>query len=64
MLCGDGIESEGETPKKTVADELVLDSVPGLVVPADRHQRAAILDLLFPKVPDILVPNTRKSGYD
>ncbi|KAJ2944432.1 hypothetical protein O0L34_g3768 [Tuta absoluta] len=51
MLFGDGIEvPEGETPKKTVADELWQDNIPGVFVPADRHQRAAALDLLFPKV--------------
>ncbi|XP_045510805.1 thioredoxin domain-containing protein 3 homolog [Colias croceus] len=49
-LFGDGIElEEGET-KKFLADELMLNTVPGLFVPADRHQRAAALDLLFPKM--------------
>lgn len=51
VLFGDGVKvDEGETPKKTIGEELIQDSVPGIVVPADRHQRAAVLDLLFPKV--------------
>ncbi|KAG6453004.1 hypothetical protein O3G_MSEX007916 [Manduca sexta] len=50
-LCGDGIETEdGAPPKKVPAEELRADSVPGVYVPADRHQRAAVLDLLFPKM--------------
>ncbi|XP_028164011.1 thioredoxin domain-containing protein 3 homolog [Ostrinia furnacalis] len=48
-LCGDGSE-EGDAPKKTMYEDLRVDGVPGLFVPADRHQRAAALDLLFPKM--------------
>ncbi|XP_034831484.1 thioredoxin domain-containing protein 3 homolog isoform X2 [Maniola hyperantus] len=48
-LYGEGMEAE-EDAKKTVADELKASGVPGLFVPADRHQRASILDLLFPKM--------------
>lgn len=48
-LCGDG-EEEGDEPKKTMYEDLRVDGVPGLFVPADRHQRAAALDILFPKV--------------
>ncbi|KAI5635970.1 thioredoxin domain-containing protein [Phthorimaea operculella] len=56
MLFGDGIEvPEGETPKKTVAEELWQDNIPGVFVPADRHQRAAALDLLFPKLVSTLI---------
>ncbi|XP_045515363.1 uncharacterized protein LOC123708613 isoform X1 [Pieris brassicae] len=53
-LFGDGLSEENE-PKKFLADELHLNSVPGLFVPADRHQRAAALDLLFPKMVGSLV---------
>ncbi|XP_049871204.1 thioredoxin domain-containing protein 3 homolog [Pectinophora gossypiella] len=56
VLFGDGVEvPEGETPKKTVAEELWLDNMPGVFVPVDRHQRAAALDLLFPKLVSTLV---------
>ncbi|KAL0894362.1 hypothetical protein ABMA27_012986 [Loxostege sticticalis] len=48
-LCGDG-EEEGEEPKKTMYEDLRVDGVPGLFVPKDRHQRAAALDILFPKM--------------
>ncbi|CAG9784744.1 unnamed protein product [Diatraea saccharalis] len=47
-LCGDG--EDEEALKKTLYEELKADSVPGLFVPADRHQRAAALDVLFPKM--------------
>ncbi|KAJ0181537.1 hypothetical protein K1T71_002259 [Dendrolimus kikuchii] len=50
-LCGDGLETEnGELPKKVPAVELKADGIPGIHVPADRHERAAVLDLLFPKM--------------
>ncbi|XP_026324096.1 uncharacterized protein LOC113233255 [Hyposmocoma kahamanoa] len=56
VLFGDGVKvEEGETPKKTLGEELVHDSVPGIIVPVDRHQRAAILDLLFPKMVSTVV---------
>ncbi|XP_045485860.1 uncharacterized protein LOC111004474 [Pieris rapae] len=53
-LFGDGLSEEKE-PKKFLADELELHSVPGMFVPADRHQRAAAMDLLFPKMVGSLV---------
>lgn len=50
-LCGDGVEAENvEVLKKVPAVELRSDDIPGIFVPADRHQRAAALDLLFPKM--------------
>lgn len=52
-LYGDGVEDE-EARKKLVVDELRMDGIPGLYVPANRQQRAAVLDLLFPKVRLIL----------
>ncbi|CAK1550846.1 unnamed protein product [Leptosia nina] len=54
-LIGDGIAAEEEETKKFLAEELTANSVPGLFVPADRHQRAAALDLLFPKMVGSLV---------
>lgn len=50
-IFGDGLE-EDERPKKLPADELKADNIPGIYIPADRHKRAAILDLLYPKVPN------------
>ncbi|XP_052756739.1 uncharacterized protein LOC113509850 isoform X2 [Galleria mellonella] len=47
-LYGDG-EEDQET-KRYPAEELYIDGVPGIFVPKDRHQRAAALDLLFPKM--------------
>ncbi|XP_013192940.2 thioredoxin domain-containing protein 3 homolog [Amyelois transitella] len=49
-LYGDGLTDEEKTGKKFPADDLRADNIPGLFVPADRHQRAAALDLLFPKM--------------
>ncbi|XP_063375879.1 thioredoxin domain-containing protein 3 homolog isoform X1 [Cydia fagiglandana] len=54
VLYGEGLEEE-ERPKKLVCDELRLDGVPGIYVPADRQQRAAVLELLFPKMVGALV---------
>ncbi|XP_028038862.1 thioredoxin domain-containing protein 6-like isoform X3 [Bombyx mandarina] len=49
-LYGDGVKTgDGEPNKKVPAEELRAESTPGVYVPADRHQRAAVLDLLFPK---------------
>ncbi|XP_059058999.1 thioredoxin domain-containing protein 6-like [Achroia grisella] len=47
-LYGDGVEDE--SVRKYPAEELYIDGIPGLFVPKDRHQRAAALDLLFPKM--------------
>ncbi|KAL4705296.1 hypothetical protein ACJJTC_018982 [Scirpophaga incertulas] len=52
-LFGDGLDEEAR--QKCLSEELTLDGVPGLFVPADRHQRAAALDLLFPKMVGALV---------
>jgi hypothetical protein len=41
---------EDDDPKKGFYEELRVDSIPGVFVPTDRHQRAAALDLLFSKV--------------
>ncbi|GBP53190.1 hypothetical protein EVAR_8967_1 [Eumeta japonica] len=47
----DGVSSEeGAKVPPTVAAEVRADGVPGLLVPADRHRRAAVLDILFPKM--------------
>ncbi|XP_023954141.1 thioredoxin domain-containing protein 3 homolog [Bicyclus anynana] len=55
-IFGEGLEAEDEeSAKKVVAEELMANGVPGLFVPADRHQRASILDLLFPKMVGALV---------
>ncbi|XP_045458411.1 thioredoxin domain-containing protein 3 homolog [Melitaea cinxia] len=48
-LFGEGLEDE-EQSKKIPSEELKFNGVPGLFVPADRHQRASVLDLLFPKL--------------
>nr|XP_026490501.1 uncharacterized protein LOC113396675 isoform X1 [Vanessa tameamea] len=49
-LFGDGLEMDDEQAKKLPSEELKANGIPGLFVPADRHQRASILDLLFPKL--------------
>ncbi|XP_053607362.1 thioredoxin domain-containing protein 3 homolog isoform X2 [Plodia interpunctella] len=49
-MYGDGLPEEERSSKKFPAEELRLDNIPGIFVPADRHQRAAALDLLFPKM--------------
>ncbi|CAB3248078.1 unnamed protein product [Arctia plantaginis] len=49
-LCGDHLDENDEARKKLPSTELRADDVPGIFVPADRHQRAAALDLLFPKM--------------
>lgn len=49
-LYGDGMDPEEIGNKKFPVEELRIDGIPGLFVPADRHQRAAAMDLLFPKV--------------
>ncbi|CAG5048078.1 unnamed protein product [Parnassius apollo] len=55
-LFGDGgKQQEGEPSKKTLSLELKANNVPGLYVPKNRHQRAAVLDLLFPKMVGALV---------
>ncbi|CAK1603630.1 unnamed protein product [Parnassius mnemosyne] len=56
VLFGDGVEhQDGEPSKKTLLLELKANNVPGLYVPKNRHQRAAVLDLLFPKMVGALV---------
>ncbi|XP_039765141.1 thioredoxin domain-containing protein 3 homolog [Pararge aegeria] len=54
-LFGDGLDAEDEQRNKVAAEELRANGMPGLFVPADRHQRASILDLLFPKMVGALV---------
>ncbi|XP_045535752.1 thioredoxin domain-containing protein 3 homolog [Papilio machaon] len=49
-LYGEGLELEEGAQKKFLAQELCADDLPGLYAPQDRHQRAALLDLLFPKM--------------
>ncbi|VVD05624.1 unnamed protein product, partial [Leptidea sinapis] len=49
-LFGDGIELQDGETKKFLSDELRANTVPGLFVPADSHQKAAALDVLFPKM--------------
>ncbi|XP_041970763.1 thioredoxin domain-containing protein 3-like [Aricia agestis] len=55
-LFGDGVGAEEDPPKRYVGEELRAGDVPGLFVPADRHQRAAVLDLLFPKTVSAVSP--------
>ncbi|CAH2065744.1 unnamed protein product, partial [Iphiclides podalirius] len=56
-LYGDGVEvQDGGAPKKFLSQELRADDIPGIYVPKDRHQRAAVLDLLFPKMVGAAVP--------
>ncbi|RVE55167.1 hypothetical protein evm_000065 [Chilo suppressalis] len=52
-LCGDS--DDEESVKKSLYEELKVDSIPGVFVPVDRHQRAAALDVLFPKMVSALV---------
>ncbi|XP_068621665.1 thioredoxin domain-containing protein 3 homolog [Battus philenor] len=54
-LFGDGNEQTEGPQKKYPCQELRADNLPGLYVPRDRHQRAAALDLLFPKMVSALV---------
>ncbi|CAH0603556.1 unnamed protein product [Chrysodeixis includens] len=49
-LCGDHLDEDDEARKKLPTTELRDGNVIGLFVPADRHQRAAVLDVLFPKM--------------
>ncbi|CAG9567611.1 unnamed protein product [Danaus chrysippus] len=49
-IYNEGIESDENEAKKSLAEELRANDIPGVFVPTDRHQRAAALDLFFPKM--------------
>lgn len=49
-LCGDGLAEDDDARKKLPSTELRDGNTIGLFVPKDRHERAAVLDVLFPKV--------------
>ncbi|KAF9408443.1 hypothetical protein HW555_011878 [Spodoptera exigua] len=49
-LCGDGLAEDDDARKKLPVTELRADNTIGLYVPKDRHERAAVLDVLFPKM--------------
>ncbi|XP_032529756.2 thioredoxin domain-containing protein 6-like isoform X1 [Danaus plexippus] len=49
-IYNEGIESDEDDTKKSLAEELRANGIPGVFVPTDRHQRASALDLFFPKM--------------
>ncbi|KAJ8726006.1 hypothetical protein PYW07_000704 [Mythimna separata] len=49
-LCGDHLAEDDDARKKLPSTELRESNTIGLFVPKDRHERAAVLDVLFPKM--------------